>query len=127
PNSRGALQLSEFAREAGLHADAHRALFSAYWSEGRDIGSPDVLADVATAIGLDASEALAAVEENRFLDRILGSTGVAMQSGVDGVPAWVVDGKFLLPGAQPHEVFDRVMAKLGHQRSRPGRTKTGRF
>ncbi len=114
-NSRGALQLAELAREEGKHDEAHRALFQAYWSEGRDIGDLDVLRDVATAVGLEVEEALPAVREERFLDRILGSTGVAVESGVDGVPAWVLDGKFLLPGAQPHEVFDRAMAHLGHE------------
>jgi len=114
-NSRGALQLAEFAREQGRHDEAHQALFRAYWSEGRDIGSRSVLEDVASAIGVDADEALAAVDENRFLERVLGSTSVAVESGVDGVPAWIVDRRLLVPGAQPREVFDRVMEQLGHE------------
>jgi len=119
PNSRGALQLAEFAREEGRHDQAHRALFQAYWSQGHDIGDPDVLSSVAEEVGLDADAALDAVRGERFLERILGSTRVAMESGVNGVPAWVVDGRVLVPGAQPHEVFDSVLSQLGHQPVQP--------
>jgi predicted DsbA family dithiol-disulfide isomerase len=118
-NSRGALQMAEFARETGHHDEAHRALFQAYWSQGLDIGDLDVLSEIAVGVGLDAEAALDAVRGERFLDRILGSTGVGVQSGVDGVPAWVIDGRVLVPGAQPHEVFDSVLSQLGHRPLQP--------
>jgi predicted DsbA family dithiol-disulfide isomerase len=37
-----------------------------------------------------------------------------MDVGVTGVPAWVIDERVLVPGAQPHDVFERVLAKLGY-------------
>jgi predicted DsbA family dithiol-disulfide isomerase len=119
-NSRGALQLAEFAREQGRHDEVHRALFHAYWSEGRDIGDRSVQRDVAAAAGLEADAALEAVQEDRFLERVQGSTGVAVESGVDGVPAWVIDRRVLVPGAQPHEVFASVLSQLGHEPVEPG-------
>jgi predicted DsbA family dithiol-disulfide isomerase len=38
-----------------------------------------------------------------------------LELGAGGVPAWVVDDRVLVPGAQPHELFERVMEQLGHE------------
>lgn len=114
PNSMSSLQLGELARDSGRFADLHPQLFRAYWSEGRDIGDPGVLADVAGSAGLDANEALTAIAEGRYVARIRVSTDEALEAGVTGVPAWVVDRRFMVPGAQPHEVFDRVLDRLGY-------------
>jgi predicted DsbA family dithiol-disulfide isomerase len=35
--------------------------------------------------------------------------------GAGGVPAWVIDERVLIPGAQPHELFERVLVKLGYE------------
>lgn len=112
-SSTRALQLAEFARAAGAHGVVHPLLFRTYWAAGRDIGDHDVLRDVAAGAHLDPDEALRAVEDGRFADRVRASTQTALSVGADGVPAWLVDGRFLVPGAQPHEVFDRVMERLG--------------
>ena len=40
------------------------------------------------------------------------STAQAQAAGIDGIPAWVIDGRLLVPGAQPREVFERAFAKL---------------
>ena len=39
----------------------------------------------------------------------------AVELGAGGVPAWVIDQRLLVPGAQPHEVFVRALHQLGHQ------------
>jgi predicted DsbA family dithiol-disulfide isomerase len=116
PNSRKALVLAEFARSQGRFGEIHPRLFEAYWVNGRDIGSDDVLLDVAKDAGLDRADvvdvladpgaALAAIEEE---------TREVVGHGVTGVPAWVVDERFLVPGAQPHDVFERVLDGLGHE------------
>jgi predicted DsbA family dithiol-disulfide isomerase len=48
------------------------------------------------------------------LDRIEQYTQAALQLGAGGVPAWLIDERFLVPGAQPHDVFVRVLERLGH-------------
>lgn len=112
-NSMRSLQLAEFARDEGGFDRLHPELFRAYWEEGRDIGDEAVLADVADRVGLDADRALAAVRGGEYRARVRGSTDAAIGIGVDGVPAWLVDERMLIPGAQPHEVFERVLARLG--------------
>lgn len=114
PRSLRALQLAEFARAEGRHRDIHPRLFSAYWSQARDIGDVDVLVDIAQAAGLSADKAREVIESDAYAEQVRASTAAAHRAGVTGVPAWVVDGKILVPGAQPHEVFDRVLRELGY-------------
>jgi predicted DsbA family dithiol-disulfide isomerase len=114
PNSSGSLQLGELARTRGRHGDLHPRIFAAYWSEGRDIGDRDTLVSLGVSVGLHPDEVRRVVEEQAYLDRIETSTRLAVEVGADGVPAWLIDGETLLTGAQPVEVFDRVLRRLGH-------------
>ncbi len=114
PNSRRALILSELARERGVLAALHARLFDAYWARGRDIGQEDVLVEEASAAGLGVDEVLAAFGDARYLERVHAHTSAAIELGAGGVPAWLIDERLLVPGAQPHEVFERVLERLGH-------------
>ena len=114
PRSLRALQLAELARAEGRHADIHPRLYAAYWSEARDIGDVDVLVDIAQAAGLTPEKAREVLESDAYADQVQASTAAAHRAGVTGVPAWVIDRKILVPGAQPHEVFDQVMTQLGY-------------
>jgi predicted DsbA family dithiol-disulfide isomerase len=114
PNSRGALILGELARERKAFEPLHPRLFDAYWARGRDIGEERVLIDEGTAVGLEESEIVDALRDGRYLEAVQAQTRGAIEIGATGVPAWVIDRRILVPGAQPHEVFDHVMERLGH-------------
>ncbi len=114
PNSRRALALAELARVLGVHAELHPRLFEAYWARGLDLNDLDVLVAEGTAVGLTEDEIRVAVDDPGYVARIVQETEAATELGVGGVPGWVVDERLLVPGAQPHEVFERVMERLGH-------------
>jgi len=114
PNSHPALNTAELARERGVHEALHARLMAAYWAEARDIGDPDVLVAEGAAVGLDPDEIRDVIATGRHEDRIAASTAAVLEMGAGGVPAWVVDDRLLIPGAQPHELFERVLVKLGH-------------
>jgi predicted DsbA family dithiol-disulfide isomerase len=114
PNSRGALMLGELARDRGAFEELHPRLFNAYWARGRDIGDERVLAEEGAAVGLDEAEIIEVVRDGRYLDRLEAQTRAAFELGAGGVPAWVIDERLLVPGAQPHDVFARVLERLGH-------------
>jgi predicted DsbA family dithiol-disulfide isomerase len=113
-NSRKALMLAEFGRERGVFDELHPRLFDAYWGRGRDIGDEQVLIEEGTAVGLDAAEIVDVLHDQRYLDGIEEQTRGAIGLGVSGVPAWVIDQRLLVPGAQPHEVFTRALEQAGH-------------
>jgi predicted DsbA family dithiol-disulfide isomerase len=114
PNSRRSLMLAELARERGAFDVLHRRLFDAYWARARDIGDERVLVEEGVAVGLNQGEIVDALQDGTYLERIEAHTRAAIEIGAGGVPAWLIDQRLLVPGAQPHEVFSRVLERLGH-------------
>jgi predicted DsbA family dithiol-disulfide isomerase len=114
PNTRRTLMLGELARDRGVLHQLHPRLFDAYWAQGRDIGSEPVLVEEGVGVGLDEAEIVNALRDGRYLDRIEAGTAAAIDLGAGGVPAWLIDDRVLVPGAQPHEVFERVLERFGH-------------
>ena len=112
PRSLKALALAELARDRGLHGALHDRIMRAYWSEGRDIGDAGVLAELAVETGLEEDEALAAFEDEGYLRRVAGSTRAAQEHGVNAVPAFVLDDRLLVLGAQPYETFEHALEQL---------------
>ncbi len=115
PNARKSLVLAELARDESRFDEYARASFDAYWAHGKDIGDDQVLLELASNAGLDEHEARAELLQQQRLDRVLASSAEMTELGGTGVPAWVIDQKVLVPGAQPHEVFARILEKLGHE------------
>jgi predicted DsbA family dithiol-disulfide isomerase len=112
PNSRKALEVTELARDSGLHAEVHSRLMHAYWSEQADIGDETVLLDLVAEAGLDRGEAAAALADRRCAERVDASTREASLHGVNAIPAFVLDRRLLVVGAHPHETFEGAFKRL---------------
>ncbi len=119
PNTRRALELGEWARAQGAYDQVHERIMDAYWSEARDITGWDVLAPLVAEAGLDADEARAEVDAGAFRAPVDASTQAAQGLGIAAVPAFVLDGRLLVSGAQPHEVFRAALAKVSEMREAP--------
>jgi predicted DsbA family dithiol-disulfide isomerase len=115
PNSRAALNVAELARERGVYDQVHARLMTGYWAEDRDISDPAVLAEEGEAAGLDRDEVIETATTRPYQDRIQASTSAVFEMGANGVPAFAIDDRLLIPGAQPHSLFEKVMEKLEHQ------------
>ena len=68
------------------------AIFAALWQDGRDIGSEDVLVDLATRVGIDGSEITAALNDKAHRETVTDAFTAAQQAGITGVPTFVADG-----------------------------------
>jgi predicted DsbA family dithiol-disulfide isomerase len=112
PNSRRALAVTELARERGVHEPVHDRVMRAYWSEAADIGEVAVLLDLVEEAGLDRAEAEAAADDARYVEPVLASTREAHRHGINAIPAFVLDDRLLVLGAQPHETFEQAMTML---------------
>lgn len=112
PNSHQALEVTELARDLGLHEAVHDRLMHAYWSEATNIGDEDTLLGLAAEAGVDRDEAAATLADGRYRPRIRESTQQANAVGINAIPAFVLDNRLLLVGAYPHEVFERAFAQL---------------
>jgi predicted DsbA family dithiol-disulfide isomerase len=112
PNTMNALRVTELARERGLHEAVHDRLMKGYWEEARNIGDPEVLRALANDAGLDEADVDEVLGGDAYRDRVLSSTAQAQSVGITGIPAFLLDRKLLLLGAQPREVFQRAFAQL---------------
>jgi predicted DsbA family dithiol-disulfide isomerase len=114
PRTRPSLEAAEWVRERVPDAFPafHRALFTAHWSDGADIGDPEVVAELAGTAGADREGLAHALETGVAAPAVDRSTTEGVEAGVTGTPAWLFAGRFLLPGAQPRDVLDRVVALL---------------
>lgn len=109
--------MTELARDLGLEKPVHDRLMHAYWSEALNIGDEDVLLELVSEAGLDRNEAVAAIADGRYRSRVVSSTSDAHAIGVSAVPAFLLDGRLLLVGAYPHEVFEQAFDQLARLRS----------
>jgi predicted DsbA family dithiol-disulfide isomerase len=112
PNTLNALIVTELARERGLHDPVHTRLMHGYWSERKDLGDAEILLDLVEEAGLDRDDAAAALAERRHADRIVASTQEANRLGINAIPAFVLDWRLLVLGAQPEEAFEQAVAQL---------------
>ena len=112
PNTMTALRLTELARDLGRHGELHDRLMDAYWAEAKHIGDHEVLREEAGAAGLPPDEVEDVLESDRYRDRVEASTREAYGVGASAVPAFVLDRRLLVLGAQPMDVFEQAFARL---------------
>ena len=119
PNAHGPLEAAEFAREQGFFDAYHRALFNAYFGEGRDIGDVAVLSELGAKLKLDAAALEEALASGRYAALVNEATEESRGSGITGTPTFIFeDGERRLPivGAQEYAVFQNVAQRMGAPR-----------
>ena len=112
PNTMRALRVTELARDRGLHEQVYDRLMEAYWEEARDIGDPAALRELAVEAGLDGTGVDEVLAGDAYRDRVLSSTQQAHSIGINGIPAFLLDRRLLVLGAQPRDVFEQAFAQL---------------
>jgi len=110
-NTVKAHQLLHHAKVKGLQIEMKERLMRAYFVEGRHIGHDQVLAELATEVGLDHDQVLATIQSQEYLGAVRTDQDRARQLGIGGVPFFVFNMKLGLSGAQPPEVFEKALAE----------------
>ena len=82
----------------------------AYWRDGVNLTDHDKLRGLLADLPGDDVERVLSTDAYR--DRVHASTAQAQSIGINGIPAWLIDGRLLVPGAQPREVFRRAFQQL---------------
>ena len=88
------------------------ALFEAHFNQRRRIGEREVLLDVAEKTGIDRKTAAAALDNEEIARKTRSEERAAMEMNITGVPAMIVEGRFLIPGAQPPEAYVNVLRRV---------------
>ena len=102
PNTTDAHRLIRWASQAlpNCQAAMKEALLCAYWRDGKDIGDHQVLADIATSVGMDGREVKLLLSQDTDKAAVMAEVQHAYQLGVSGVPTFIFDNRYGVSGAQ---------------------------
>ncbi|WP_432256194.1 DsbA family oxidoreductase [Limimaricola sp. AA108-03] len=115
PNTLDAHRLIHWAGIEGRQTAAVSALFKAYFTDGRDIGDHDVLADIADGIEMDAAVVRRLLGSDADLEDIRRRDAHSREMGVTGVPTFIVAQRHAVPGAQTKEMWVKVIGEIREQ------------
>ena len=115
PNTLNAHRLIHWAGIEGRQTAAVSALFKAYFVEARDIGDAEVLADIADGIEMDASVVTRLLATDEDMDDIRKRDAHSREMGISSVPTFIVGGRHAVPGAQPPELWKKVLTELRNE------------
>jgi predicted DsbA family dithiol-disulfide isomerase len=99
-NTFKAHQLLHWAGEQSKQHALKLALFSAYFTGQQDPSDIEVLVAAATQVGLNGEEARALLVDGRFADTVRVNQKLWTSSGIQAVPAFILEQKYLISGAQ---------------------------
>ena len=111
-NSLLAHQAAEYAAEHDFEPAFHQAMFKAYFTDLRDIGTIETVVDIGSSVGMDAGELRSALEAGTYRQQVEDGLDWAREIGVSGVPTFVFDGQYGVVGAQEYSVFENMMNRL---------------
>lgn len=111
-NTFDAHRLLHWAGIEGRQSDLKHALLRAYFSEGKNVGDRDTLVAIAAGVGLDTERARMVLASNEYADDVRAAEQFFMRSGINSVPAIIIDRKHLISGGQPPEVFEQALRQI---------------
>jgi predicted DsbA family dithiol-disulfide isomerase len=114
-NTFDAHRLLYWARGSGRQHALKRALFRANFTAGANVSDPEVLVAAVVESGLDGAEAREILASGRFGDEVHEAERHWQAQGILGVPAVVINGKWLISGGQPPEQFEQALRQIAAQ------------
>jgi predicted DsbA family dithiol-disulfide isomerase len=111
-NTFDAHRLLHWAALQGRQTELKQALLAAYFTDGRDVSARGVLVDVAGETGLDPVEAGHVLDEGRYGQDVRAQEQFFRSQGIQAVPSVIVNGRYLIQGGQPPEVFAQSLRRI---------------
>ncbi|WP_322892499.1 MULTISPECIES: DsbA family oxidoreductase [unclassified Yoonia] len=112
PNTINAHRLIHWAGIEARQSFVVDLLFKAYFVEGRDIGRDDVLADIADSAEMDAALITRLLESDSDTADIRARDAHSREMGITSVPTFVVANQHAVPGAQPPDLWVKVISDI---------------
>ena len=108
-------RLVKWAGEQGKQTEMKMALFEAYFGRAENVTDAEVLANCASSVGLDAEEARAVLNSERYADTVRADEARYQQAGASAVPAYIVNQKFLISGAQEPDTLIDALREIAQE------------
>lgn len=114
--TRKAHEAAKLAEQKGVGREMRRAIYSAYFGQGADVGRIDVLVALAVTLGMDEGETKAVLDVDTFAGAVQRDRALAARLGITGTPALVVGADAraeLLLGAQDQAALRQALQRAG--------------
>jgi predicted DsbA family dithiol-disulfide isomerase len=115
PNTRDAHRLIRWAEGIGKAPEMKQRLMDLYFTEGADLSNEAVLVQAAADVGLDPEDVRAALDSDKDIAEIEQEVNAAKEAGIQGVPCFILDGKYAISGAQEPEALAQAIQQVSAQ------------
>jgi len=112
PNTLDAHRLIRWASEIGKAAEMKQKLMDLYFTEGADLTDHAVLVKAAAAVGLDAETTRKSLASDQDVAEVEREALSAKEAGIEGVPCFILGGKFAVSGAQAPEYLAEAISRV---------------
>ena len=112
PNTLDAHRLIRWAGAEGVQTRAAMAIFQRNFEAGEDISDAGVLTSVAAEVGMDAAVTARLLAGDADRAEVQAEAEAAREMGVTGVPTFIIGGRYAVSGAQPPDLWERLMSEL---------------
>lgn len=114
-NTFAAHRVLAWAATQNQETDLQLALFDAYFGEAKNPSNPEVLREKAIEVGLDGDIAESIARSDQYADEVRAAEQRFMEAGVTAVPGFILDGRYLISGAQPAEVLVDALRQVAEE------------
>lgn len=108
-NTFDAHRLLHWAGETGKQTALKLALFKAHFTDGMNVSDHETLVAIASAVGLDEQRASDLLSTGLYADEVRAVESEWQDRFITGVPAFIFNKKFMVPGAQEADVFANII------------------
>ena len=119
PNTFDAHRLIRWAGTTGHQSAVVQQLFHRYFENGDDISDHAILLDVAGSAGMERAVVARLLASDADRETLAEEEQAARRMGVGGVPCFIIDGRYVLQGAQDVATWKRVIPELGATQADP--------
>ena len=102
----------QYAQRIGKAPELEHALYRAYFADGLDVSDRDVLAQRAADVGIERDSIAAYLSGDDGVDDVRRELMQAIETGINGVPSFLFNGQFMVPGAVDEQSFVRILRQM---------------
>ncbi|MFO7528949.1 MAG: DsbA family oxidoreductase [Marinobacter sp.] len=114
-NTFDAHRLVKWAGEQGRQTVMKQALFDAYFGRAENVSDRDVLLSCAENAGLDPAKATEVLDSDQYAEVVRKDEATYQQAGVSAVPAFIINNKYLISGAQEPDALIRAFEEIASE------------
>ena len=112
-NTFDAHRLVKWAGEQSRQTGMKQALFEAYFGRAEDVSDHDILIRCVETLGLDSAKARDVLNSDQYAGAVREDEATYQKAGITSVPAFIINSKYLISGAQEPETLVQTLQKIG--------------